>query len=334
MTGVLFVVAGHGQGDPGACGNGYSEAERVRTLARKIKEIGGSNVVLGDMDIDYYKQNAWSWGWIPDGAQCVELHMDSAASSASGGHVIIPAGLNSDDFDNKLADFISKMFPGRSNKIVSRSDLQNPNAAKARGINYRLLECCFISNAKDVQKFNADMDSLATGIIQAAGLSAQPQEIKGNIVLWAPNGMDNQRWLLWETDKDDFYKIQSHANGKFWTVINSDAIPGRDIAYWPEHKNESLDSQLFKFEEHYTVNGFQFFHIRPKLDLDLVLGITGASQSLTSLDARLQVENYNNMDSQRFGIIQTGGLEIDKSTWKPLNTIINYSSMGALTARL
>ena len=26
----LYVIAGHGQGDPGACANGYSEAERVR----------------------------------------------------------------------------------------------------------------------------------------------------------------------------------------------------------------------------------------------------------------------------------------------------------------
>lgn len=32
----IFVIAGHGAGDPGACGNGYQEAERVRALAARI----------------------------------------------------------------------------------------------------------------------------------------------------------------------------------------------------------------------------------------------------------------------------------------------------------
>ena len=34
----LYVIAGHGAGDPGACANGATEAERVRALARRMKE--------------------------------------------------------------------------------------------------------------------------------------------------------------------------------------------------------------------------------------------------------------------------------------------------------
>ncbi|MEY8492419.1 hypothetical protein AALC16_05340 [Lachnospiraceae bacterium 29-91] len=56
----LFVVAGHGAGGPGTCGNGFSEAERVRVLARKIKELGGGNVILGDLSRDYYRDNGVS----------------------------------------------------------------------------------------------------------------------------------------------------------------------------------------------------------------------------------------------------------------------------------
>ena len=44
----LFIIAGHGAGDPGAVGNGYNEAERVRALANRIKVLGGNNVMLGD----------------------------------------------------------------------------------------------------------------------------------------------------------------------------------------------------------------------------------------------------------------------------------------------
>ena len=36
----LFIIAGHGHGDSGAVGYGYTEAERVRALAQKLLDIG------------------------------------------------------------------------------------------------------------------------------------------------------------------------------------------------------------------------------------------------------------------------------------------------------
>lgn len=53
----LFLIAGHGAGDPGACGNGYTEAERVRVLAERIKVLGGGNVMLADTSRNWYKDN-------------------------------------------------------------------------------------------------------------------------------------------------------------------------------------------------------------------------------------------------------------------------------------
>ena len=40
----LYVIAGHGQGDPGACANGYSEAERVRAL---LDYVAAAKFLLG-----------------------------------------------------------------------------------------------------------------------------------------------------------------------------------------------------------------------------------------------------------------------------------------------
>lgn len=37
----LFIICGHGAGDPGCCAGGYTEAERVRALGQRIKELGG-----------------------------------------------------------------------------------------------------------------------------------------------------------------------------------------------------------------------------------------------------------------------------------------------------
>ena len=163
----IFVIAGHGAGDPGAIGNGYQEAERVRALAERIAAYGGENVTVGDTNRNWYADNGISSLDISKDWQIIELHMDSAAASARGGHVIIKSGFSPDAFDNALANLVGNMFPGRSNLIVGRSDLANPNRAAAKGYGYRLVEFGFISNAEDVRIFNSRMDDLARGVVEA-----------------------------------------------------------------------------------------------------------------------------------------------------------------------
>ena len=162
----LFIIPGHGAGDCGACGNGYQEAERVRALAQRIKDFGGDDVVLSDFSLNSYEANIIGKGLVPKGYKILELHMDSSEhSSAKGGHVIINGKFKADEYDNALANMISTMFPGRSQTIVGRTDLANVNRSASMGYNYRLMECGFISNAEDVQKFNSRMDELAKGIL-------------------------------------------------------------------------------------------------------------------------------------------------------------------------
>lgn len=167
----LYVICGHGAGDPGACGNGYSEAERVRALGARIAEIGGSSVTLLDTGRNWYADKGIRTLSIPSGDALVELHMDSAGPDAHGGHVIIKAGVGGpDSYDRALADSISSIFPGRSQSIVERSDLANPNRAAARGINYRLVENGFITNSGDVETFNSRLDDIARAYLAAFGI--------------------------------------------------------------------------------------------------------------------------------------------------------------------
>lgn len=177
----IFVIAGHGAGDSGATGNGYTEEERVRALADRVKALGGSSVTLGDKKRNYYADNGISGLNISKSTQIVELHLDSSSSaSAKGGHVIIKTGYNPDKYDTALAKNISNLFPGRSSTIVTRSDLANVNRAAARGYGYRLLECCFISNKDDIAKFSKDLDSVAKAILSAFGISVDtPKQVAG-----------------------------------------------------------------------------------------------------------------------------------------------------------
>lgn len=167
----LFIICGHGAGDPGAVGNGYQEAERVRALANRIKHFGGNFVTIGDTSKNWYASNLVNNNNIPKGSLVVELHMDSANASAKGAHIIIKQGLSADQYDKALASFLGGTFPGRANTIVARSDLANINRAARSGINYRLAECGFISNAGDVQIFNTQMDTIAKGILKAFSIT-------------------------------------------------------------------------------------------------------------------------------------------------------------------
>lgn len=169
----LFVIPGHGAGDPGACGHGYTEEERVRALATRIKELGGADVELADFSRNYYADGGINTLGLSTDVPIVELHMDSAGAGARGGHVIIQAGIGgADDYDRALEQLISRIFPGRASTLVERSDLANPWRAYNRGYNYRLVENGFISNADDVATFNSRIDDLARGYLVAFGITA------------------------------------------------------------------------------------------------------------------------------------------------------------------
>ena len=116
----LYVIAGHGAGDCGAVGYGYTEAERVRALASRLSALGGGNVTVADMNRNWYADNGIMSLNIPKDWQILELHMDSAGASAKGGHVIINSAYSADQYDTALASFIGSFLPGACKKISFR----------------------------------------------------------------------------------------------------------------------------------------------------------------------------------------------------------------------
>ncbi|HIZ17703.1 MAG TPA: N-acetylmuramoyl-L-alanine amidase [Candidatus Olsenella stercoravium] len=172
----LWVCCGHGAGDSGAVGGGYTEAERVRALGRRIKELGGDSVVLMDTSRNWYASRGFETVSIPKGDAVVELHMDSLGTTARGAHVIYKAGFAPDSYDRELAEQVSALFPGRAEILHGRSNLLNCNICARRGINYRLVENGFISNATDRAIFNANIDVLARIYLSAFGIASTDKE--------------------------------------------------------------------------------------------------------------------------------------------------------------
>lgn len=171
----LWIICGHGAGDSGATGGGYTEANLVRKLGAKMKEIGGSKVELLDTTRDWYADGGVNAALKKriGSDPLLELHLDAAATTAKGGHVIIRSGEAADKYDKAIANYLSEEFPGRSQKIVKRSDLANPNRAGIHGINYRLVEVCFITNKADRDKLVNNLGKVAKGLLKAFGITAQ-----------------------------------------------------------------------------------------------------------------------------------------------------------------
>ncbi|MGN0405348.1 MAG: N-acetylmuramoyl-L-alanine amidase [Bariatricus sp.] len=196
----VFLICGHGAGDSGAVGNGYQEQERVRALGARIKALGGDYVTLADTSQNWYKTAGINTLTIPKDWQILELHMDSGAASAHGGHVIIKQGYTADKYDNALAAMLKEILPGRSSMIVGRSNLANVNRAAAKGYGYRLVEFGFISNANDVKIFNSRMDEIAEGVLQAFDIPTNkvkqiPGTAKNDNQLWYRAHCQNLGWL-------------------------------------------------------------------------------------------------------------------------------------------
>lgn len=262
----LFVIAGHGGGDPGACANGYSEAERVRVLASKLKEMGGDAVIVGRTDIDWFGAGAISTESIPAGVELLELHMDSGSASAKGAHVIIKEGYSPDAYDRALAANVCALLPGRSRTIVGRRDLANPNRAAARGLSYRLLECGFISNSGDVSVFNNRMDELAAAILKSYGIPVLSREgwVHSAAGWWWRNTDGSYPRSEWRGIDGDWYYFGADGyayagrwiqDGGHWYYLGADCrmakgwIKQDGVWYYLREKNYPRGSMATKWEK-------------------------------------------------------------------------------------
>lgn len=162
----ILLIAGHGQGDSGAVGNGTTEAEETRVLVSLIQPILSkyTETVVYPYDKDCYQQsrngNPPNWTAYD---YVFEIHFNSADVEAHGTEILIhPTEPAHSVEDLILRNVCQCGFVNRGIKI--RSDLGNMNRCRAVGVSYALLETCFI-NSTDMQRYFSVMESVAYGIV-------------------------------------------------------------------------------------------------------------------------------------------------------------------------
>lgn len=167
----LLVILGHGESDSGAVGNGTNERDFLRgefyqQLVKYANKSKTKNISFYNIRRNSYRQKDMLI--IDPSMSVVELHLDSASSSVKGGHVIIHKAYNPDALDVRFMELIKRHFGlSRVGGFDKRDNLYNLNVAKARGMNYRLLELGFISNKVNMNHFKKNVDVIARELIEA-----------------------------------------------------------------------------------------------------------------------------------------------------------------------
>lgn len=171
--GKIYIVAGHGAGDPGAIGNGYQEADVSRRIANSLKNKL-SNAILYPTERNLYKTKDYSF--FEKGGYVIEIHLNSAEAIATGTELLIKTGFIADATDKAIYNAMTPFFAARG--IKTKSDLANMNNFANRGVKYSLLEICFINNANDMKTFEANYNKIINNLAFAlGGTSISTQEI-------------------------------------------------------------------------------------------------------------------------------------------------------------
>ena len=265
----ILIVSGHGYSDPGAVGNGTNERDFIRSkiapnVVKYLKQAGHTVELYGGskQDQNLYTDTAYgervgdtkNYGmyWVKQQKfdVVVELHLDSAGASASGGHVIISDAYPADTIDKNINNML-KATVGTIRGIDPRNDLLNANVSGRLNINYRLVEMGFITNKKDMDYLKKNYDAFSKEL--AGAINGKP--IGGNSAgktPTKPQAVKKAKQTVWN------WKGRFTANTTI-KVRKSPGLNGKvvDSGSWI-YKNQWVDVVQIKKQDKYWWGKFKY----------------------------------------------------------------------------
>lgn len=186
----ILLIAGHGNGDPGAVGCGYKEADLTREMVKLIKPKlkNYADVDVFDTNKNMYKYlNAGNTFDFTKYKYVFEIHFNACVKDykgngfTTGTEICVHTKEKGTSVEEYILSNISALgFKNRG--IKPRDDLKVMNTCKGKqGVSHALLETCFIDDADDMKIYESKKDkiadAIAKGIIKGFGLTKEKSEM-------------------------------------------------------------------------------------------------------------------------------------------------------------
>ena len=228
---VIALDAGHGGSDPGAQGNGKSEADLTWKIVSACKtklENYGFKVILAREQSGSYGSNDFLYRvqrCVNQGAQAyISFHINSGSSAAHGAEVYSPT-VNGADYTQVSYELAQKVQNnlvalGLTNRGVFQMQVGDEFAvircAREAGIPGILIEHGFISNWGDANKYFSDAGCKRLGEADADAIIAQ---------------FPKSSWLDYSSVFDVDYYLNKYPDVNEWANGNKDKALDHFISY-------------------------------------------------------------------------------------------------------
>ena len=196
----ILLIAGHGQGDNGAVGNGYIEADLTREVVKLLKpELDG----FAEVDIastsknwyEYLKMNSFNFKPYD---YVLEIHFNACVNDLKGNgkttgtEIYITTSEKSHGVETNIVNNMSKL--GFTNRGVKRKNFDVINKIKMQGVSSALLEVCFVDDIDDMKLYQSKkaevIKAIADGIIK--GFQPKAKEADNITIIKNKIGLEQQ----------------------------------------------------------------------------------------------------------------------------------------------
>ena len=169
----IFLLRGHGNGDPGACVNGYTEENLAQVIVDRVVELlkgKGVKVFTNSKTQNNYVTNCLT-GHTFNYKFGYTIHLNSATGTATGTEIFVPINEQYVYTESKMCKEIANILGIPTRGVKSRDF--NSGATHLRlekdgnkgtdyykeirqswenGLSHSIIELCFISNLNDVKQ--------------------------------------------------------------------------------------------------------------------------------------------------------------------------------------
>lgn len=252
----------------------------------------------------------------------ISIHLNSGRADAigdgkTGGVEVYGYYNNVSNIANKICQHISGSLGVTNRGFKIRQDLYVLKNTDAKAI---LIECCFVDDKDDKDRWNTDKcaDAIFTALTgQSVSNQAGSVSNQAKVQLYTANGTDAQRWKVYH-NKDGTISLRNVACGLFLDVTGGVAKDGTTVQVYKKGNGANQKWKVEQLKGNYNPSFSSPVVLVSALNKDMCLDVYGAGKVDGS---RIDIYKKNNTAAQQWGILDHGD-----GTW----TLINVGSCKAL----